>query len=201
MASFNQFRRVLSIPNGNPFSFHSQVTGLGGTGFLEPGELGGVLPWQGHQFQLVQMDSGATSATATGVPAAGQLLFWKDRTNYLVTNDGRFADVTLLPSPGPATRDFRYSVAGVLEAAAVAGDFIFAHQKGSSGVVGKDGGAGVKSSSSPNVGDVFVANTGTAADAVSVAAGTAAIPSLGNALSPTAVGGKFPAILNVEFID
>src|SRR6476469_8672001 len=98
MGSFNQFRRVVSVPNGNPFTWHGNVEGLGGCGLLEPGELGAVYPASSHQFQLVKMDSGATSATATGIPAAGQLAFWKDRNNYIVTNDVRQADAAHIPA-------------------------------------------------------------------------------------------------------
>lgn len=201
MSNFNQYRRAATVPNGNPFTWHSNTDGLNGVGLLEPGELGGVLPWSGHQFQLVKMDSGATSATATGVPAAGQVAFWKDRTQYLVTNNPLQADVSLIPA-NTVTKDARNSVAGLIEMAVVAGENFFVHQKGSTGVSGKDSGAGVKSSSSPNPGDVFVAATGTGADATSVAAGTApTAQEIGVVVSPTASGGKFPAVLTIQFID
>jgi len=202
MGNFNQYRRAATVPNGNPFTWHGNTEGLNGVGLLEPGEIGGVLPWSGHQFQLVKMDSGATSATPTGIPAAGQVAFWKDRTQYLVTNDSRFADSALLPA-NTVTKDHRNAVAGIVEMAAVAGEQFFVHQKGTTGVSGKDSGAGVKSSSTPNPGDAFVANTGTSADAVSVAAGTAPTSAvlIGTVLSPTASGGKFPAYLNIDFID
>lgn len=192
MANFNQYRRALTVPNGNPFTWHGNTEGLNGSGLLEPGEIGGVLPWNGHQFQLVKMDSGATSATATGIPAAGQVAFWKDRSNYLVTNDSRFADSALIPA-GTATRDARNSVAGIVEMAVVGGEQFFVHQVGASNV---------KSSSSPNAGDTFVAATGTGADAVSVAAGTApTCQRIGLVTSPTSSGGKFPAVLDVHFVD
>lgn len=190
--AFNQFRRVLSVPNGNPNTWHGNTEGLGGSGLLEPGELGGVLPWDSDQYQLVKMDSGATSATATGVPAAGQLAFWKDRDNYLVTNDSRFADSAHIPA-GTASRDHRNSVAGVIEMAVTGGEFFFVHQKGKSNV---------KSSSSPAAGAVFVANTGTDANAVSVAAGTAPTSQvIGVVTSPTSSGGLFPAVLTLQYIN
>ena len=193
MSGFNQYRRVLSVPNGNPFTWHGNVEGLNGVGLLEPGELGGVLPAQGHQFQLVKMDSGATSATPTGIPAAGQVAFWKDRTNYLVTNDSRFADSGSIPA-NQFPRDARNSVAGVIEPAVVANEQFFVHQKGQS--------AGVKTSSTPNPGDELVANTGTNADTVSVAAGTAPTSTaLAVVTSATKTGGLVPAYLNIDFID
>src|SRR4051812_25804502 len=192
MPSFNQYRRVLTIPNGNPYTWHGNTEGLNGTGLLEPGELGGVYPALGDQFQLVKMDSGATSATATGIPAVGQIAFWKDRNNYLVTNDSKQADAASVPA-GTITRDPRNSVAGVIEMAVVAGEQFFVHQKGSSNV---------KTSTSPNPGDSLVANTGTSADCGSVAAGTAPTSQVvGVVTSPTKTGGLIPAELFVEFVD
>lgn len=192
MSNSNQYRRAGTVPNGNPLTWHGNTEGLNGSGLLEPGELGSVLPWPGHQFQLVKMDSGATSATPTGIPAAGQVAFWKDRSQYLVTNDSRFADSALVPA-GTATCDPRNSVAGIIEPAVVASEYFYTHQKGTSSV---------KSSSTPNPGDTLVANTGTAADAVSVAAGTApTAQKIGVVTSPTASSGKFPAILSIDFID
>lgn len=192
MANFNQYRRVLTVPNGNPKTWHGNVEGLGGTGLLEPGELGGALPWSGEQFQLVKMDSGATSATATGIPAAGQIAFWKDRDNYLVTNDSRFADSASIPA-NQFPRDHRNSVAGVVNMAVVAGEQFFVHQKGSTSV---------KTSSSPTPGDVLVAATGTGADCTSTAVGTApvSIP-VGVVTSATKTGGLIPAELTVDFVD
>jgi len=192
MAGFNQYRRVLTIPTGNPFKWHGNTDGLNGVGLLEPGELGGVLPWQGEQFQLVKMDSGATASTATGLPAAGQVAFWKDRSNYLVTNDSIQADAASIPA-NTATKDPRNSVAGVIEMAVLGGEFFFVHQKGNSNV---------KTSTSPNPGDVLVANTGTAADCGSTTAGTSPVAqAVGVVTSPTKTGGLIPAKLIVEFID
>lgn len=192
MSNRNQFRRAITVPNGNPFTWHGNTEGLNGSGLLEPGELGGVLPWQGDQFQLVKMDSGATSATPTGIPAAGQVAFWKDRNNYLVTNDSRQADAASVPA-GALTRDHRNSVAGVIEMAVVAGEQFFVHQQGSSNV---------KTSSSPNPGDVLSAGTGTDADCTSTAAGTAPVAQrVGVVTSATKTNGLIPAELVVEFID
>lgn len=190
--AFNQFRRAMWVPNGNPNTWHGNTEGLGGSGLKAPGELGGVLPWDGDQYQLVKMDSGATSATATGVPAAGQLAFWKDRTNYVVTNDSRFADAAHVPA-NQFPRDHRNSVAGVIEMAVTGGEFFFVHQKGLSNV---------KNSDSPAPGDVLVAKTGTAADAAKVAAGTApTCQVVGQVTSATASGGLIPANLSVDYIN
>lgn len=192
MGGFNQYRRVVTIPNGNPYTWHGNTEGLNGSGLLEPGELGAVYPALGDQFQLVKMDSGATSATATGIPAAGQIAFWKDRNNYLVTNDSKQADAASIPA-GTITRDARNSVAGVIEMAVVAGEQFFVHQKGSTNV---------KTSTSPNVGDVLSAGTGTGADCTSTAAGTAP-PSqpVGTVTSATKASGLISAEIYVEFVD
>lgn len=191
--AFNQFRRVVTVPNGNPLTWHGNTEGLNGTGLIEPGELGGVLPGNSFQAQLVKMDSGATSATATGVPAAGQLAFWKDRSNYLVTNVFAQADSAHIPA-GQITRDGRSSVAGVIEMAVLPGEFFFVHQKGLT--------AGVKTSSTPTAGDNLVPNAGTAADCTSTAAGSApvGIP-VGVVTSSVKTNGLIPAHLQVEFID
>lgn len=192
MANFNQYRRVLSIPNGNPLTWHGNTEGLNGSGLLEPGDLGGVLPWSGGQFQLVKMDSGATSATPTGIPAAGQVAFWKDRSQYLVTNDSRFADSGSVPA-NQYPRDHRNSVAGVVEMAVAANEYFFAHQKGASSV---------KTTTSPTPGDILSANTGTSADATSTASGTAPVAQrIGVVTSATKTNGLIPATLIVEFID
>lgn len=191
MASFNQYRRALSVPNGNPNTWHANTDIPGGGGY-QPGEVGAVLPWYGQQYQRVKMDSGATSATATGVPAAGQLAFWKDRSSYLVTNDVRFADSGSVPA-GQYPRDGRGAVAGVIEMAVLAGEQFFVHQKGASNV---------KTTSSPAPGDTFIANSGTAADATTTAAGSApAGLALGVVTSSTKTGGLIPGVLNIEFID
>lgn len=59
-----------------------------------PGEIGGAFNDQntGLSYVRVYLDSGATSATATGAVKAGQLAFWKDRSANLVTNDPNFND-------------------------------------------------------------------------------------------------------------
>jgi hypothetical protein len=192
MSGYNQYRKVVTIPNGNPLTWHGNTEGLNGSGLLQPGELGAVYPGFGEQFQLVKMDSGATAATPTGIPAAGQIAFWKDRNNYLVTNDSRQADAASFPA-GAATRDARNSVAGVVEMAVVGGEYFFVHQKGSSNV---------KTSTTPNPGDVLSAGTGTNADCISTAAGTAP-PSqvVGTVTSATKTGGLIPAEIAIEFVD
>lgn len=59
-----------------------------------PGEIGCAFNDQntGNSYLRVFLDSGATSATAIGAVKAGQLAFWKDRLNNIVTNDPNFND-------------------------------------------------------------------------------------------------------------
>jgi hypothetical protein len=65
------------------------------TPFYAPGEIGGAFNEQMTQgsYLRVKLDSGATSATAVGAVAAGQLAFWKDQLNNIVTNDKNQCDV------------------------------------------------------------------------------------------------------------
>ena len=67
------------------------------TPFYAPGEIGSGFfdPMTGFSVARVRLDSGATSATPVGAVAAGQLAFWKDRANNLVTNDVRMVDTAV----------------------------------------------------------------------------------------------------------
>jgi hypothetical protein len=77
------------MPNGTPDKTNSP------TPFYAPGEIGGAFNDQstGGSYLRVLLDSGATSATPVGAVAAGQIAYWKNRSQSLVTNDSRFADV------------------------------------------------------------------------------------------------------------
>jgi hypothetical protein len=79
---YNRVNQTLYIgPFKNPEAMNS-------TTLYKPGELGGRIDYSGKSYQLVQVDSGATASTgAAHVPQCGDLAFWKDYTNYLVTND------------------------------------------------------------------------------------------------------------------
>lgn len=78
-----------SMPQGTPALTNAP------TPFYSPGEIGGAFNDQigGGSYLRVRLDSGATSATAVGAVAAGQLAFWKDQANNLVTNDKNQCDV------------------------------------------------------------------------------------------------------------
>jgi len=80
------------------------------------GELGAMEEWRDRRYQRVQLDSGATDSTTVGAVAANQLAYWKDRDNYLVTNDSRFAFNSTLANSG-----YRNAVAGIFRCAVTAG--------------------------------------------------------------------------------
>lgn len=84
------------------------------TPFYAPGEIGATFNDQntGGSYIRVKLDSGATAASAIGVVAAGQLAFWKDQANSIVTNDKNQCDV------GPTGAINR--VAGVFQLAVTA---------------------------------------------------------------------------------
>ena len=65
------------------------------TPLYAPGEVGCAFNDQntGYSFLRVYLDSGATAATPIGAVQQGQLAFWKNRSQALVTNDPRMCDV------------------------------------------------------------------------------------------------------------
>jgi hypothetical protein len=84
------------------------------TPFYAAAEIGAAFNDQstGGSYLRVKLDSGATSATAVGAVVAGQLAFWKDQGNGIVTNDKNQCDV------GPAGAINR--VAGIFQLAVTA---------------------------------------------------------------------------------
>lgn len=169
----------------------------GGAPAFRKGELGAVVPDvnSNRRWQFVQLDSGATSATATGVVADGQLAFWKDRSKYLVTNDATQANAVNLAGLGVS--EARNFVAGIFTNAVTANNGTLILQRTDQAT-----GYNVKATGSSWVsGDIAVANTGTAADAVRVAAGTApTCVVIGTALG-AASAGKVPVWVNLPEFD
>ncbi len=82
---------------------------------LAPGEIGQQFFDQntGRVYRRLWLDSGATSATATGAVKANQLAIWKDEANSIVTNDPNFND-TGTPN------NFVNRIAGVFQTAVTA---------------------------------------------------------------------------------
>jgi len=85
---------------------YKDVEAINTTVLYKPGELGKQFQVNNKSYQVIQVDSGATSSTTAGTPVAGHLAFWKSRASYLVTNDKAQAE-----NPGNAAG--ASSVAGV----------------------------------------------------------------------------------------
>lgn len=146
------------------------VEAINVTTLYKPGELGSQIQLGTKGYQLVQVDSGATASTAAGVPLCGHTAFWKNRNNYIVTNDKAQAETV--------AGDARNSIAGVFNsltsgAAATAsitpGNFGVIQQRGTHvGVLTN----GTAAAAGDTLVPVATATSGTAA-AVRVAAGTA----------------------------
>lgn len=116
-----------------------------------PGQIGSLFSRGSETFQYVKLDTGATAAAAVA-PAANQVVYWKDRDDFLVTND---------LAQSAASRN---GVAGILRCAATAGYYVF---------IQKGGLCSVATAGSPAVGDIAVPNSGSAADVTPITAGTA----------------------------
>lgn len=134
---------------------------MNASALYKPGELGSRFEISGKGYQVVQLDSGATSATGSGAVAAGQLAFWKDRSNYIVTNDKPQA------LGGPVASNARNAYAGVFQVAATAGYYVCVQQRGQSAanVVTNSGTAAIN--------DMLVPDVGTAPGVLVVTQGTA----------------------------
>lgn len=148
--------------SNNPFLYGANADATNTATLYAPGELGVVLYDQGNTYQRVQNDSGATSATPTGIVAVGQTAFWKSKVNKIVTNDKRFAG----GGAGVSANASRNLVAGIYRVAATAGYYVDVLQKGN--------GVQVASDATGAIGDYAVSD-GTAATArvAAVANGTA----------------------------
>lgn len=131
---------------------------------FKPGELGiRVATVSGKEYQLVQLDSGATSATPAGAVVVGDSLYWTNKSTYTVTNDSRFA------IGGQTTHGFRNEVAGIVNVAGTAGSYVFVQQKGRCAAV-------TIASASPALGDQIIEDTSTTgSQALVVAAATAPV--------------------------
>ena len=133
----------------------------------KPGELGHrVKDSQGRVWQVVDLDSGATAAVASGIVAVGDLAFVKDTDNFIVTNDPAQAGAANAQGLAVDARNF---VVGVFTNAVTAGRGTLILQQDPT-----NNGYPVNATGSTwNIGDTAVANTGTASDVARIAAGTA----------------------------
>src|SRR5512146_350107 len=107
--------RVVETAYVGPFSSIDQVNSS--TAYYT-GQIGQRVAIQNKEYQYVQLDTGVlTNATQ------GQVVYWKDAANYIVTNNNLFAGGT------SAARNF---VAGIITptAGVTAGYFTYIQQKG-----------------------------------------------------------------------
>ena len=156
-------------PTNNPDTYNEANP------YPDTGALGQVLERNNRTYQFEHLDSGAAALAA---PAANDVLFWKDRTTYLVTTDSRFSNGA------------RNNVAGVLRVAATAGRYVFALQRGDA--------ISVKSDGNGAAGDIAIANSGTSADITRVAAGTAPTYQILGKVTAAASGGFIAVDLNID---
>ncbi len=145
---------------GNPDTAYQLVSTVPGAySPYAPGDLGNVYDTVDKTYRVCVLDSGATSASPAGAVAANQIAFWKDKANFIVTNDSRLG---LL---GGAATSFRNNVAGLFRSAVPAGAQFFLLVKGRS--------VNVKEVGSATAGMTLCASTSTtAADALGTAIAT-----------------------------
>ena len=143
--------QTMYFETGDPDSYNESTQ-------YAPGMLGNVIEDQDKTYQIVQCDSGATASTSTGVVAANDLAFWKDKDVYLVTNDQAQA---IGNGTANAWRNF---TAGVFRTAVTAGNYCAILQRGDAIPVNATGGG---------IGQTAIANSGSDADIAAVAVGTA----------------------------
>lgn len=156
--------QTVFVTTGNPDTVNDSQTYSAtsataqGTNFA--GQVGQSYDVNDREYQYVQLDSGATAATPAGLPAANEVAYWKDRSQYLVTNDSRFALFNNVAN------SFRNNVAGVFRSAVTPGNYCFVLQKGRA--------INVKEAGSATEGMILISDTSTsAAQALGVAINTA----------------------------
>ena len=147
-----QHNRILLMPNSgfmDTLYVGAQALPLMNVVSLyQAGQLGMRVTQVGKVFQVVKTDSGPTTI------AAGDVAFWKDRANYIVTN--KLADA-------PQGRN---GVAGMFLTAVTPGYFCVVQ-------IGGPGYVSIKTAGAPDQGMTAVANSGSSSDVVGIPAGTA----------------------------
>ena len=165
--------RVIQSPYIGPFSNIEAVneSSTGSGVGIHTGELGGrvELTQTGtgtKEYQKVQLDSGV----AAGAYAAGQLVYWKDKSKYLVTNDK--AAALGANAVGSANDGYRNEVAGVIQVIGTPTNYVWVQQKGNN--------AAVKiTSGSPAPGDNLVGSTTSGSGTIIAAGSNLTLQSLG----------------------
>jgi len=126
------------------------------------GALGQRVTQDNKDYQLVRLDSGATASATTGVVAAGDVGFWKDKAAYLATNDINQA----LGAVDGTNDNKRNFVAGIFLSAITAGSHCWIQQGGRASVLAASGGTYA-------VGNIAIAANSTLSDVTTIAAGAA----------------------------
>lgn len=157
----------LYVVSGNPDTVNISPTDFTSLGYRQ-GELGQIYESKGRQYQLVQLDSGVTSATTGGVVAANDLAFWKDRATYRVTKDPNQVIGGLTGFYNEVAGVFRNAVTPNLIDVLGIGQVCFILQ------AGKD--IPVKTTGSPAIGDHCRANQSTPVADAANTLGTTACP-------------------------
>lgn len=161
------------IQSGSPDTLNVSLgaqTVPGSSRTYAPGELGLTIDRNDKTYTLVVVDSGCTSAAPAGQVLANQILYWKSKTQRVVTNDSRFAQNTNTAPTGPVANAFRNMVAGIARVAVgvpgAGGNYIAMLVRGAGILIQSDGAGGA--------GDIAIASSSTTLPQVTnVAAGTA----------------------------
>jgi len=172
---------TIYVVSGNPDTVNVSPTDWTSLGYRQ-GELGQIFEDRGRQYQVVQLDSGVTSATTGGVVAANDLAFWKDRATYRVTKDPNQAIGGLTGFYNEVAGVFRTAVTPNLTDVLGIGQVCCILQSGRN--------IPVKTTGTPAIGDHARANQSTPVADVDNTLGTTACPTqrLGTFTS-TIVGG------------
>jgi hypothetical protein len=183
-------------PNGTPNLTNAPSP------YYAPGELGCTFNDQntGNDYLRVQLDSGATNATAVGAVLAGQVAYWKNMGTATVTNDKRQCDV------GPLGAQNR--IAGIFSVAPTVAPGV----NGSDGnpllymtdlVLRSAGPMAVAVSGTPAAGGIATGNNSVdTANCVSTAVNTAAPGEIvGVWTSATVTNNTAPCLVNIQFAE
>jgi hypothetical protein len=174
MADANrQSAGTIWLPTGNPDTtnisaadFGTSLTAVSMGG--QPGSLG--IRFEAsppdRAYQRVQLDSAAVAGSLSGVVAANQIAYWKDKSKYLVTNDAAQAGAAGMQGQAMLNSGFRNFIAGVFRSAVTAGNYCDILQRGRS--------ISVKTTGTVTGGETIVGDTSTtAAQGVAINPGTA----------------------------
>jgi hypothetical protein len=169
-------QRVLLMPNSgfmDTIYTGAQLLPLMNVAALyQAGQLGMRVTQVGKVYQVVKCDSGPASV------AAGDVSFWKDRANYIVTN--KLADA-------PQGRN---GVAGMFLTAVTPGYFCAVQ-------IGGPGYVSIKTAGAPDQGMIAVANSGSSSDVVGIPAGTAPTYVVLGVFTGVLAAGKQPIELSI----